>query len=207
MVELLVVLAIMTIAITGIFNMLGSARSTFFNADAAIDLRNSLRQASERISLEMRNTGYQGGTARFTILDGQGTGGSDIIRFSIPVICTSSGTLLDATGSPAYWGAPLTWGCDSSSCMDANDDCSTLEYKYVQYSLNASNQLERAVLDTALTTVNNSTTIMGQNIVDLQASAVGDQITFTLSGQKVSAVRKTLTLNFTNKVFINNFGG
>jgi len=207
MVELLVVVAIFSLVTAGIFNLLVGAQSTFFNTDAGIDLRNSLRLASEKMSLEMRNTGYQGGVAQFTILDNQGTNGSDILRFAVPVICNSAGILLDASGNPAYWGAPLTWGCDASSCMDADNNCATVEYKYVKYALNAANQLERSVLDANLLTVANSTTVIGQDIIDLQASAAGNEITFTLSGQKMSVLRRILTVNFTNKVFVNNFGG
>lgn len=204
---MLVVLAISTFVVIAVFGLLNNARSSFFNQDAAIDLRNGMRNAAERMSLEMRQTGHQATVAQFAILAGQGTGGSDIIRFSIPILCSATSTLLDGNGNPAYWGAPLTWGCDAHTCMDANASCAALEYKYVQYAINASNQLERKVLDGALATVNNSTTIIGQHITNMTASVNGFIITLTLTGQKTSAANRVISAVYTNKFLLNNTGG
>ncbi len=207
LVELMLVAALTAFLTAAVFGLLGNAQTNFFNADASIDLRNSMRLASEKISMELRNTGYKSAVPQFSILDNTGVGGSDIIRFSIPILCTTTATLLDSSGNPAYWGAPKTWGCDASTCMDANNNCAIQEYKYVQYALNSSNQLERKILDTVLGTVSGTTTIVGQNITNLQATISSNQMTVILSGQKISAVKKTLTMSYTNKVFLNNFGG
>lgn len=206
--ELLVSLTIVTFCFAVIFSLLGNANSSFFNADANIDLRNSLRLASDKLSTELRNTGYKSNVAQFAIVDGNGPNNSDTIRFAIPILCTNTmTTILDVNGNPAYWGAPLTWGCNSSSCMDADNSCLIQEYRYIQYSLNNSNQLERKVLDGSLATVANSTTIMGQDIINFQASITGAEFTITLTGQKVSSVKKTLTATYTSNVLINNQGG
>ena len=205
-------MGLLVFVMAAVFGLLGQAQSSFYTADTGIDLRNSLRLASEKIALELRNTGYQSNVAQFTITDGAGSNSSDSIRFSVPILCSASSTLLDSVnGNPSYWGAPLTWGCNSYTCMDANGDCSTLEYKYVQYAINSSSQLERKVLSTGLTTVNGSTTIAGNDITNFQVSV--DQspgtrvITFVLTGQKKSPTGRIVTATYSNDVLLNNLGG
>jgi hypothetical protein len=147
--------------------------------------------------------------AQFTITAGASASVPDVIRFSIPILCSSASTLINSSGVPANWGAPLTWGCNSYTCMDANGNCGTLEYKHVQYSLNASNQLERKVLNAALGVVNSSTTVLGNNISNFKVALSQDtrMMTVTLTGTKTSVVRKTLTTIFTRKVLLNNLNG
>lgn len=207
--ELLIAMSILVFLLTAVFSLLGQAQSSFFTADTGIDLRNSLRLSSERIALELRNTGYQNNVAQFTILNNVGVNSSDILRFSIPVLCSSTSTLLDANGNPSYWGASFNWGCNSYACMDANADCSVLEYKYIEYSLNASNQLERKVLNAAFNTVNASTTIAGNDIINFQISLSADThiITFVLNGQKKSPTGRIVTVTYSNDVLLNNLGG
>ncbi len=206
--ELMVAMGIMSFCLVVIFNLLGNANSSFFNADTNIDLRNTLRLASDKMTTELRNTGYSSNVAQFAILTGSGTNGSDIVRFAIPILCTSTmTTILDGNGNPAYWGAPLTWGCNASSCMDADNDCSVQEYRYIEYSLNNSNQLERKVLDGTLTAVTNGTSIIAQNIINFTISLTGTEFTIVLTGQKVSSVSTTITSTYTSKLLINNQGG
>ena len=209
MVELLFAVAILSFVMAAIFGLLGNAQMSFFNSDTEIDLRNSLRLSSEKIALELRNTGYKSNVAQFSLLDGQGLGSSDILRFSVPVLCSSSSTLLDANGNPSNWGAPLTWGCNSYTCMDANGDCTIQEYKYIQYAINASNQLERKVLDTNANAVNGGTTVVGNYITNFQISLSNDthMITVVLTGQKKSGTGKLITLTYTSDVLLNNLGG
>jgi prepilin-type N-terminal cleavage/methylation domain-containing protein len=223
LVEALVATAIFAFVFISFFNLLSVAQTNFFNIDANFDLRNSLRQASEKIALELRNSGYQNGVAQFALLSGQGTKNSDIIRFSVPILCSSTSTLLNTNGVPAAWGAPLFWECYgnySYKCMNNVDSCATLAYKYVQYSIAASTNryspfiLQRQVLDSALNVVSGSTTNIGttnisSNIVNLKTSlsADGHIITFTLTGQKRSPAGRTLTVTYTNEVLLNNVNG
>lgn len=207
--ELMVVAGLFAFVLSAVLGLLGNAQTSFFTADAAIDVRNNLRNASERIAMELRNTGYQGGVGQFTLSDNSGTGGSDIIRFSIPVLCSSTSTLLDANGNPAYWRAPLTWGCNSYTCMDADGSCATVEYKHIQYLINASNQLERRVLNNALAVVNGSTTVVANNISNFQITLSADTriITFVLTGQKTAPTGRVVTATYGNDVLLNNLGG
>lgn len=209
LIEMLFVTAIFIFVVIAVFSLLGNAQSSFFNSDTATDVRNNLRIASEKISLELRNTGYQSNTAQFTIQDSAGYGNSDIIRFSMPILCSSTSTLLDTNGNPSYWGAPLNWGCNTYTCMDANGSCSTLEYKYVQYEINSSNQLIRKILDGSFATVSNSSSIITQNISNMQISLSVDthMMTIVLSGVKTSPNGKTVTVTHASDVLLNNLGG
>ncbi len=208
LVEMLVVTAIFVFVLYAFFNLLTQAQSNFFSVDASIDIRNSLRLASEKMALELRNSGYKNGVAQFSLLAGQGTGGSDIIRFSVPILnaaCSQTDTLLTTSGVPANWGAPLTWGC---SCINYGNACGTY-YTYIEYSINASSVLQRLVLNNALAVVSGGTTNIGNYIVNLKTSLSpdGHVITFTLTGQKLSAIGRIVTATYTNEVLLNNLNG
>lgn len=205
MVELLVTTVLFAFMTGAVFGLLGAANGNFFNADTSIDVRNTLRVASDKILSEVRNTGYQAGAPQFTI--SAAVSGSNSIQFSVPVVCSSSGFVLNSSGNPAYWGAPLTWGCTTSSCMDANNSCSTLEYKFIRYSRNGSNAILREVLDASSNVV--ATTTIARNITALlfTLSQDGKMITVSMTGQQTSSVNKVITESFTNKVLLTNADG
>ena len=199
--EVLLSVCIMLMLLTAVYTLMGDARTAYYTAQTGSDLRTSLRQSMQKMEMELRNTGYDGcGQAMFTIASGTGVNGTDTIRFSIPVICSTGATLLDCNGaqancdasnhctapnhfiSPGHWGAPLTWGCNSSTCMDADNNCATVEYQFVQYALNNSGQLMRNVLSPALAVV--ATQTLGQNITAVR---------FALSGGSTSLLTLSLT--------------
>ncbi|MBF0385914.1 MAG: hypothetical protein HQL27_08600 [Candidatus Omnitrophica bacterium] len=67
--------------------------------------------------------------------------------------------------------------------MEADNDCGTFDYKYIEYLINGNNQLLRRVLDDAYGVVKEE--IFAQNISNLQ---------FDLSGDlKVLAMTVTMT--------------
>lgn len=202
LVELLIVTAIFAFVFISFFSLLSVAQSNFFNVDTGIDIRNNLRMASEKMALELRNSDVT--QLPLSIPNGLGANGSDIIQFSVPILCSSTSTLLNTNGVPANWGAPLTWGCNSYTCMNNINSCATLGYKYVQYSINASSQLQRQVLDSASNVVAGSTTIIANDIFTLTASVNANIITFTLTGQALSVVGRTLTATYVNEVLLNN---
>jgi hypothetical protein len=208
--ELLLSVGIMSFLIMVIYALMGNARVVYFDVSITTQIRNDLRQAARRMEIEMRNTGYDScGLAQFTVSAGAGVNATDTVRFSIPVTCSTTATLLDCSGtaadcaaadrctspkhfiSPGHWGAPLTWGCNSSSCMDADNSCATVEYKYVQYALNNNSQLVRTVLSPALNVVGSdviASNITGMTLTVNNASHV---ITLALTAGKRSVVRKT----------------
>ena len=208
LVELMVVVAILTALIAGLFTVLGAARISWTTTDANNQLVDNLRQTIAKVSKELGQSGSSGGGAMMQVIigNGAGVGGSDTIKFSIPVICHSGDSLIDSSGSVSYWGAPLTWGCTTSSCMDADDVCATVDYKYLQYEINASNQLLRKVLNAASSTVR--TDVVAQNISDFQAAISADNnvVTLTITASRVSDSRKTVSMTNTTDVYLRNRG-
>ena len=207
MVELLVVIAISAFMLTSIFTTLMTGQATWFTADTSIELRENIRSSNQKIARELRESGFNSAaTSQVTVLDSGGANSTDILRFSMPVLCNTATSLLDNSGNVAHWGAPLTWGCTTSSCMDADNTCGTVEYKYVQYEVTAGNQLVRKVLSPALAVVTQST--IASNITNMQITISADQnvITIQLTAQKISPMRKTVTLTKSLDVYLRNRG-
>ena len=207
MVELMVVLAISSFMLLGIFGALLTGQAAWFSADASMELREGVRSAAEKISRELRESGFDAAAVyQVTIGDGTGVNGTDTLRFSMPVLCNSAAILLNASGDIAYWGAPLTWGCTTSSCMDADNVCATVDYKYVQYEINASNQLIRKVLNPALAVVRQD--IITPNMIDIQVTKSADQnvVTVQLTAQKQSGMHRMINLTKSVDVFLRNRG-
>lgn len=196
--ELLVSVGILVALTAVVFGFVVAAQASFNNADAGIQLRNIFRNANEKMAWELSHTG----SGQYVITAGGGVNGSDIIRFSVPVACDTTSTFLDAASNPAYWGAYLTWGCDSVACADANGVCSSVEYKYVQYALNASGAIVRSVLSPALNVV--ASAAVADSITDVRFSVTGTRLTFTLSGQKKSLSGAMLTASTSRSVRLMN---
>ena len=205
LVEALVALAIFLVVSIGIYGVLATGRSTWFDTDASIELQQNLRLALEKLSRELHESGFDKNNAwQISINNGGGVNGTDILKFSIPIICHSGDSVIDANGDIAYWGAPLTWGCTSSTCMDADDVCATRDYRYLEYYLDASNQLVRKVLD------NNSVSVredaIARNINNFQVTNSVDQnvITLQFNGQRKSAAGRTVTATANMDVYLRN---
>lgn len=207
LVELMVVILILTSMMGGVYLSLRTGSDSWCSVDSQMQINDNLRLMVEKISKELRETGYDlNGVAQFTIYNGTGVGGSDILRFSMPVQCSSNSTVLDVNGNVAYWRAPLTWGCYASSCMDADNDCSTVDYRYVEYSLDNSRRLVRKVLNNVASVVR--TDIFAQNIADFQATLSADTKVITISA--TSTINGNFKRNFsgtkTMAVYLRNRG-
>lgn len=144
---------------------LSTGKDTWLTTDVHIRLQENLRRTLTKVSKELHETGPSSGG--LTISDGAGVGGSDIITFSMPIVCESGGSIIDGNGDVANWGAPLTWGCTDSTCMDADNDCGTVDYDVVRYLLDANGQLLRRVLNTSGGIVRED--IFAEDLTDLQA--------------------------------------
>jgi len=198
LVEILVVVLIMTAVIGGGFLILSTGQSTWFTTDTHIQIQESLRQSLDRFVVELRQTQ----TSQVTVSDGTGVGGSDIIRFSMPIICEAGGSLIDTNGDVSNWGAPLTWGCDDSTCMDADDDCTVIDYKYVEYRLNNDEELVRRVLDGAFATVRE--VVFSDNITDLQIQVNTGMIGITVTARKQGMDGRVFTDQQAVEVYLRN---
>ena len=204
LVELMVSMGILVAMMGSVFLTMLAGRASWFETDVQMQLRESIRRAEIKLSKELHETGAKSGTMRLTLQDGAGVNSSDVIRFSIPVICESGGTIMDVNGDVANWGAPLTWGCTSSTCMDADDDCSTVDYEALEYRINSSNQLVRRVLDDYSVTFRED--VFATNITDFQVVIDASQTvaTVTLSASMQSNVGRQLSVNNTVVVRLRN---
>ncbi len=209
LVEILVVLFITSILMTGVFYTLSTGKDAWLITDSQMQLQQSARQLLEKVSKELRESGFdKNGTIQVSIVNGGGAGNSDILRFSMPVMCEAGEAVIDANGDVAHWGAPLTWGCSTSSCMDADDDCATVDYKTIQYEKNVSNKFMRSVLNGLGNTVNGSQTELAQNISDFHAVLSVDQnlVTLTITVSKNTDSNRVITATMSMDVYLRNRG-
>ena len=198
LVELMMVVLITSAMIAGGMFIFTSGQATWFTTDATIRLQENLRRSLERMAAEFR----QSQVGRVTLLVGTGPNNTDVIRFSIPILCEVGTGLLDVNGDIAYWGAPLTWGCTSSTCMDADDDCLTLDYSAVEYGLDNSNRLIRRVLNAGNATVRQD--IMALNIIDFQIVANGELYTFDVKAQETSENNRIVSARVGTSIVLRN---
>lgn len=207
LVELMVAVAILVAMIGGVYMSAAAGSNSWANTALQVSLQESIRLSLEKISKEMRESGSNSvGAMQVTINDNAGTNGSDVIRFFMPVECEAGVPVIDANGDVAYWGAPLTWGCSDSTCMDADNDCSTVEYSYLEYAINSSNQLERRVRDAANVLVRSD--IFANNITDMQAVISGDQnvVTVTVTASGTTTNNRALSMDDSMDILLRNRG-
>lgn len=197
LVEILVVVSIISVMLGGIFVVFSAGESSWFTAEAGIALQESLRRTLDHVTMELR----QSKTSQIQVFDGTGLNSSDIIRFSIPVICHNGDTLLDGSGDVAQWGATLRWGCRDAACMDADDSCTTADYEYIEYRLDAGDRLVRRVLDGNLDEVRED--IFANNMTDFQITN-GPVLSIQATARVPTAMNRVLTAQTTTSLFVRN---
>lgn len=204
LIEMMMAVAIFVIVVTGVYGALSAGRSTWADSETSVQLQQNLRLVLEKITRELQESGFdKNGTWQVSINAG-GVNGSSILKFSIPVICHNGDSVIDANGDVAYWGAPLTWGCTSYSCMDADNTCATVDYKYLQYAIDSSNQLLRKVLNNASNLVQQ--TIIAGNITGFTVANSADQkvVTLVITAQKTSGTGRSISASATMNVYLRN---
>lgn len=207
LVELMVAIAILVAMIGGVYVSVSAGQNSWANTALQISLQENIRVSLERISKEMRESGSNSvGAMQITINDNTGTNGSDVIQFFMPVECEAGTPVIDGNGDVAYWGAPLTWGCSDSTCMDADNDCTTVEYSYLEYAINNNNQLERRVRDGGNALVR--TDVFARNISDMQAVLSGDQnvVTVTVTASGTTTNNRALSMDDSMDILLRNRG-
>ena len=200
LIELLVTLAIILLMVAGGYAALSSGEASWFTAEAGIQVQENLRKALDQMTEELRQSKF----SQVAVVQGGGTNSTDTIQFSIPVICHTGDNLLDNNGDVAHWGATLRWGCRDAVCMDFNDTCASVEYKFIKYEVISGNTLVRQVLDPAATSVRQD--IIAHNISDFQIVApdASSPMTLTLSSQVQSVLNRALTATVQNSVDFRN---
>ena len=207
LVELLVSIAIFTALMAVLSGIFTTGRNTWFTTDANIQLQENLRQTILRLSEELRETGSdKNGVMQVTIGNNTGVGGSDTVKFSVPIICHNGDSLLDVNGDVTNWGAHNTWGCTSSSCMDGDDSCTVIDYKYIQYEIDANGQLLRKVLNGASSLIKQD--IFAQHISDFQVSLSVDNnvISLAVTASRNTGQGKIVTRTDTTNIYLRNQG-
>jgi len=204
LVEILVVMSIFAMMIGGIYAALHTGKDAWTTAETEGQLRDNLRVTLERISRELRESGSTNGALQVTIFEGGGFNGTDVLRFSMPVICHVGDNVMNATGDVAHWGAPLTWGCSDSSCMDADDNCNTVDYRYVEYEINENNEVLRRVLNNTAQLIRED--VFARNISDFQVTLSADQnvVTLNITATRQSDLHRLTTLSRSLDVYLRN---
>lgn len=207
LVEIMVVVGILSLLGGGIFMTMTAGRRAWSDTDIQMQLQESLRLTFQKVSRELRESGVDSGAVlQVTIGDGAGVGSTDTLIFSMPVICQAGGSVTDSNGDVANWGAPLTWGCTNSTCMDADNDCATVDYKFVDYRIDGNNQLLRRVLDGTNTVVKSD--VFAQNVSDFQAALSANQkaVVLTIAVTGVSDTQRQLSATGSQTVYLRNGG-
>lgn len=200
-VELMIVTLLISLVLGGLYLTLSTGQDTWRTTNTYISLRESLRLTVDRISKELRESGSDSSsTMMVTITNAGGVNGSDIIRFSIPVLCQGSTSVVDASGDVANWGATLIWG------TDATFDCATLDYDRIEYRIDSDNQLLRRVLDSGSTILR--TDVFAQNVTDFQAALSADNnlVTLTITTTLSTDLNRQLTATRSIDVYLRNRG-
>lgn len=200
LIELLVTLTIISLMVAGGYAALSSGEASWFTAEAGIQVQENLRKALDQMTEELRQSKF----SQVAVVQSGGTNSTDTIQFSIPVICHVGDNLLDNNGDVAHWGATLRWGCRDAACMDSNDTCSSVEYKFIKYEVISGNTLVRQVLNPAATSVRQD--VIAHNISDFQIVApdASSPMTLTLSSQVQSVLNRALTATVQNSVDFRN---
>ncbi len=207
LVEMIIVVLLLTIMVGVMYMSLFAGSESWHTTNAQIQLQESLRLTVLRISTELRESGKdKNGASKVTISNNSGVNNSDIITFSIPILCESSGSIIDDDGNVAHWGAPLIWGCHDSACMDADNDCASTDYDQISYSIDANNQLVRKVFNDMGVIVRQD--VFAQNIRNFQASMNGDEtmVTITINAAKTADSNRQVTADNTIEVYLRNRG-
>lgn len=198
LVEIMIVTFLVSAITGGIYLIFSSGQASWFTADANIQNQDNLRKSLQRISAELR----QSKADKKYIFDGTGVNGTDILRFSIPILCQAGSTFIDSDGNIPYWGGPLTWGCSSLTCMDADQNCTTLEYKYIEYFVDNNQQLRREILTEGLNVVHGD--VFAVHISDFQVTVNGNMIHIMAKAQKETMPNRLLTSQADIDIYLRN---
>jgi prepilin-type N-terminal cleavage/methylation domain-containing protein len=205
LIELIIVITLVTFLIAGTYSAFLTGQSLWTKIDRSIELEDNLRKALDRIVPELAMSGHdKRGFFQVLVSNDGGAHGSDIVRFSIPVICQNNGNAVDPQGNAAHWGAPLTWGCAQASCMDADNNCDTVEYKYIEYLLHDDRSLRRRVLDYSQNVIRED--VIASSVQEFQVETGSNQraLTLTLKAQTDLGGKATAEESAKRTVYLRN---
>ena len=212
LVELSIAMAIFIVVVIAETAVFSSGQIIWTNTYASVELQQNLRTILDRMGAELHQSGndhnVMGNPLQVWVMDGMGVNGTDVLQFSVPIICQTGMAVNNSQGNIAYWGAPLRWGCNTvDDCMDANNDCSVLEYKFIKYYLNNQNQLMRVVLSGDANALPVKQKAIAQTVIDFQVTpdATNTLYTIQLTLQNKTGLNRTKTLQQTINVYLRNY--
>jgi len=200
-IEMLVAITLAVILLGAGGVMMISGHETWSAGDAHIKIQENVRLALDRMASELRLSNTVSGQGDVQIIHGAGLGGSDAIKFSIPVVCQTGAELM-VNDAVAHWGASLRWGCKDASCMDADNNCATVDYKYIYYRIENDGFLERRVLDNTNTTV--VLVNMDAQLTDLRFFLNGSVLTITVTVQEETQGGRIVSYTTSQDVYLRN---
>ena len=208
LIEILVVIVIFSIIVAATYQALFTGNSLWFQTETKIKLRENLRLSIDRLIREVQQSGIdKKGISQIFILNGEGFNSSDVLRFSIPIVCEVNGNVMGNDGYVAHWGAPLTWGCHAPTCMDADNNCNTIDYKYLEYRLSKDSKLLRRVLDYNWQVIRED--VIAQHIMDFQVEQSFDQriVSIHVTAEEVSNSKAPFSVEADFDVYLRNIEG
>jgi prepilin-type N-terminal cleavage/methylation domain-containing protein len=244
LVEVMVVAILLAIIGTAGSILFVAGQRTWGLVDTQVGLQDNMRTLLQRLNIELQESGEDaGGVHQVTISDNTGTGGSDVLRFAVP-ICPCGVNPMNANSDVLYWGAPMDWGqsgCHGAYTLEASGDVAICHYvspgntqnmevapnmvkvhlahgdylgacnactpanytnRYVQYLIDANNQLLRRVLNPALSVL--STDVFAENVSDFQVSLNADSsvatVTVVVNGTTIDQRPVSMTGNMNVKL-------
>src|SRR3989338_5888945 len=86
--ELMVVMFVLLVVVGGSLTVLSSGQSAWFTADATMQLEQELRQGLTKVGKELSESGEdKNDVHQVTITNSGGPGNSDVVKFTMPVVC------------------------------------------------------------------------------------------------------------------------
>jgi len=86
--------------------------------------------------------------------------------------------------------------------MDADLDCSVLEYKYIEYLVDNNQRLRREVLDGSLVLVRSD--IFAEQITDFQVTVNADMVRVAMAAGTETVTHRTLAAQAQADVYLRN---
>lgn len=213
LVEILIVVAILSVLVIGLLNVLTAGQNAWYNTDVSVDVQQDLRSATMHLTKELHQSGFKcnnppsctSTTVQVTILSGAGPNNTDILRFKVPVDYNQDGYIKNSNGIVETWGANLTWGCSDFSCQKPLGPVETQSNNYqIEYSVDDSRHFLRKVLDNSLNTIR--TDIYANDIEVFTASLNGNFVNLSLTARKTSVLGRQMSSSLSAQVLLRNKG-
>lgn len=200
LVEVLISVFVFTIVAGGLYVVLAGGQSTWHTTDVSVQLQQNLRQAMQRVTRELHESGFDSvDFPQVTIQEGAGFNNSDILQFKVPGDWDLDGDILDSSNH-LEWGSYLVWASANPSCGGA-PSCKNFS---VQYFIDTDGRFKRRVLNDIGSIVKTDT--LAERITDFQVSRNGNIVALQFTAQRNTVFGRSLTSTLRADVLLRNRG-